>query len=173
MAKGLEAPILARVGLICRACSTIEYAVASVIWAMLELDPETGKIVTGGLDMQPRLNMAIALARHKSEPKELVASLETARKELQDGLLDRRNLAVHGIPLTDVAGLATLEVHRGRYARKPTPRGFDEIKALSDEIVAVMNALAAVTAPYVLSRAEKIAARRRTTASESGSVSGS
>ena len=51
-------------GSICFQWSALESLLAVVIWRLLKLDSDTGAIVTGGLDILPRINMAIALATH-------------------------------------------------------------------------------------------------------------
>jgi hypothetical protein len=88
---------LTQIGNICAQWSELEYLFATTIWVLLKLDMDTGKIVTGGLDMLPRANMAINLARHRQAPKEILDALLTARKAIQDGLDIRRNRAVHGV----------------------------------------------------------------------------
>lgn len=51
----------------------------------------------GGLDMLPRLNMAINLAREAKWNRNLVHRIEAMRKEIQNSLLDKRNMFVHGV----------------------------------------------------------------------------
>lgn len=106
------------VGNICVQWAAIEQHVAATIWSMLGLSSRQGKIVTGGLAMLARVNMAIALGREKREPKELIDALVRLRKNLQDGLDDARNLAVHGIGFVHSDGTyAGTELHRGRGGR--------------------------------------------------------
>ncbi|HYX46852.1 MAG TPA: hypothetical protein VE820_08540 [Sphingomicrobium sp.] len=86
--------------MVCIQWSNLEFQIAHAIWWMLNLDADSGKIVTGGLDMGPRVNMAINLARHIRVDRKVTQALETARAALQDGLDKRRNRAVHGVHLT-------------------------------------------------------------------------
>ena len=55
---------LVQIGNIAAQWSHLEYKLAQTIWILLGLEEGTGKIVTGGLDMLPRINMAINLSRH-------------------------------------------------------------------------------------------------------------
>lgn len=57
-------------------------------------------IIFGGLDMQPRVNMALILAREAKWPQPLLKRIEAVRHALQrDGekLAERRNQVVHGV----------------------------------------------------------------------------
>lgn len=56
----------------------------------------------GGLDMLPRVNMALKLARYAKWPQRMVKRIDNIRKELQgpqgcNGLSERRNQLVHGV----------------------------------------------------------------------------
>jgi hypothetical protein len=115
--------------------SNVEYQVAQTIWLILGLDVETGKIVTGGLDMLPRLNMAINLARHRKAPVELTSQLVKTRASIQDKLDVRRNRAVHGVN-SWFPGDATVhvEVHRGKGGRERKPLPEDDLRQLGQEI---------------------------------------
>lgn len=84
------------IGHVCLQMSLLELTLAHIIWAFLDLDHDTGAIVTGGLDILPRINMAINIAEHKKAPLPIKAGLRDIRKALQEGLLDQRNLIVHG-----------------------------------------------------------------------------
>ena len=46
------------VGALCSHWATFEFTLVSVIWAFLNLDSATGKIVTGGLDIEGLLHYA-------------------------------------------------------------------------------------------------------------------
>lgn len=87
---------MATIGGVCVQWALLELTLAHIIWAFLNMDEDTGAIVTGGLDMLPRVNMAINLAEHKRAPLPARKSLRSIRKAVQDTQLDRRNQAVHG-----------------------------------------------------------------------------
>jgi hypothetical protein len=54
---------LAHIGALCLQWSYLEYVIGAIIWKLLNLDIGVGTIVTGGLDLLPRINMAINLCR--------------------------------------------------------------------------------------------------------------
>ena len=123
------------IGRICMEWSTLEYNIAILIWVMLKLPTaEVGKIVTGGLDILPRLNMAIALSTELRMPIGLTKALITTRKNIQDGLDVRRNMAVHGIHFLEDDGSTTVEVHRGKNRKMVMPIAGDDYMRLSEEI---------------------------------------
>lgn len=141
---------LAYIGNICTQWAGLEYKVAHCIWYLLSLDAETGKIVTGGLDMQPRLNMAINLARHLGGPKPLLDQLIATRSAVQDKLDTRRNRAVHGVQFWyPDDGVMSVEVHRGKGGRDRQPVSDDELYDLGNEIHAVGKALFEIIDPLV------------------------
>lgn len=122
----LASPItrsLIQIGNIAAQWSHLEYKLAQTIWILLGLDEGTGKIVTGGLDMLPRVNMAINLSRHLKAPRSLIDLLVKVRKELQDKLQEERNRAIHGVHFHGSQGELLVEVHRGKgdRTRKPLP----------------------------------------------------
>jgi hypothetical protein len=124
--------------------SNLEYQIAHCIWWMLRLMPETGKIVTGGLDMLPRLNMAINLARHLNAPKPLLDQLIATRAAIQDGLDIRRNKAVHGVHFRVGDDEPLVEVHRGKGDRKAKPFPVSELASLGSELNKLSSALSSL-----------------------------
>jgi hypothetical protein len=139
---------LTLIGNVCVQWSALEYQVAACIWMLLELDIETGKIVTGGLDMLPRLNMAINLARHLKAEKALIDCLVKARAEIQGGLDTKRNRAVHGVhTAVTIAGDALVEVHRGKGGRDATAFPLEELAGLSRSLNALTKSLAKAAFP--------------------------
>ncbi|WP_423352633.1 hypothetical protein [Phenylobacterium sp. VNQ135] len=115
---------------------------AIIIWRLLNLpDADTGRIVTGGLDMLPRFNMAIALARHLKAPHEATAALVAARKAIQDGLDVQRNRAVHGIQYLEEDGKYTIETHRGKGAGVTTEASPEHFEQVASDIMRVRRTL--------------------------------
>lgn len=132
------------IGHICVQWSALEHHLAVTVWTMLGISKRQGKILTGGLGMQQRLNMALALARGQPTPTDLTAALKKIRKEIQDGLDDTRNRAVHGVGFSEGGAYAGTEVHRGRGAELRldiAPEDFEEaaarLMALSEEFLPV------------------------------------
>lgn len=157
---------LATVGYICATWSNFEAAIAQAIWIMLNLDDATGRIVTGGLDMRPRANMAVRLARHLKMPTEFTRALEDARASLDNGLMAKRNLAVHGIhhPRTQEDAMM-LDLHRGKH-KKPEPFTDTDLNAFAEELYQAYKA-------FVDALKVSVASRMRRTASSDASSSGS
>lgn len=168
---------LTQVGNICAQWSNLEYQFAHVIWVLLALDMDTGAIVTGGLDMLPRANMAINLARHLQAPRELITALEKARKQIQDGLDVRRNRAVHGVQFYHEGGDDLyVEVHRGKGGRGRKLLPDQELADLGREIHNVSFELAQATIGTLESlkvALATMAANMRTAASDAVSPNGS
>jgi transcriptional/translational regulatory protein YebC/TACO1 len=77
--------------------SLLEHILLHTIFAITDTEHKEGEIIFGGLDMQPRVNAAINLARHHKAPKDIIDRLKAIRKEIQDNLSERRNMAVHGV----------------------------------------------------------------------------
>ena len=141
----LQSARLTLVGNICTQWSHIEYQIATVIWWLLKLDRDTGMIVTGGLDMLPRMNMAINLCRHLKADAKLDSALLATRKAIQDGLDGERNRAVHGVWF-DLRGDGAhgVEVHRGKGGRQRHYVSGDELLGTGTALNTVSSALSVV-----------------------------
>ena len=88
--------------------------------------------------MLPRINMAIALGEEQRAPKPLTSGLRKLRKEIQDGLDETRNLAVHGIGFVDRDGnYAGTDIHRGKKARERNDFGPEEMESASQRLQAL------------------------------------
>ncbi|MFI4933857.1 MAG: hypothetical protein ACHP7N_04515 [Caulobacterales bacterium] len=163
------------IGSICVHWSAIEGYVALTIWEMLGVRAETGKILTGGLDMLPRLNMAILLARHLKAGKKIERALVALRKEIQDGLDQRRNVAVHGLNYV-IEGKVLVEMHRGRGDRTRREFPINELAQTEKDLGRVMTAYSAALLPWSswwVPKRDAIALKILTAASEARSKSGS
>ncbi len=162
-------------GSICFQWSALEHLLAAAIWRLLKLDQETGAIVTGGLDILPRINMAIALAHHLKAKRQVTTLLKDTRTVIQESLLKRRNLAVHGILVMDPeTGDGIMEMHRGGKRHHWMPVA--ELDALANEINALNKTLNAglQEAGFLdVLPAEVIAKYIRSTISEARKTSGS
>lgn len=119
----------------CLVWSGLEYVFAYTIWHLLGLSEDTGKIVTGGLDMLPRANMAINLSRQLKAPASLTKALMEARKTIQDGLDTRRNECVHGVHFGNATSeVVRIEVHRGKGDRSKKVLTNADIHGLLNEL---------------------------------------
>lgn len=134
-------------GNVCHQWSYLDLLLSKAVWHLLDLDKETGIIVTGGMDMLPRVNMGVALARHLKSDRRLLGALIDARKSIQgkgktDGLLYKRNRVVHGVySSNDNAVHPMIETHRGAGNRKRHPITPDEIKEVGSSIFATSGKL--------------------------------
>jgi hypothetical protein len=133
-----------QIGNVCHQWAHLEFLLAIVIWKLLHIDEDTGRIVTGGLDILPRINMGIALAEHLKAPPVLKRSLKDTRTALQDGLLERRNRAIHGIRFINPADPYSSELflmHRGKGAGVATTQTNKDLAQIGKDIVALHEPL--------------------------------
>lgn len=136
----LQQQILASIGHICVQWALLETLVANIIWAELVMDHETGAIVTGGLDIFPRVNMAIRLAHHKKVPRPAIHHLDNIRKALQSGLGDRRNQAIHGVHAeASDPGATALTMLRWPEPKRTQEVSIEDLYQTSQEIIALQN----------------------------------
>lgn len=89
---------MAAIGHVCIQWSLCENNILAVLCAIEGLNIDHAAIVFGGLDMKPRLNMAINLATHHKIDPRLKTRLRNLRTAMDKAnLADRRNRAVHGV----------------------------------------------------------------------------
>lgn len=132
----------AYVGNICHQWANIEYQLVLAIWAMLGIDQETGIILTGGVPIRARADMAVKLAKHLKAPEPALQTFKWIQKELESGIEDRRNLAVHGVRTANDSDSASefFEMHRGRSKGRNIQTN-DDLLTLSKEISALGSRL--------------------------------
>jgi hypothetical protein len=135
---------MAHIGSLCLQWSYLEYIIAAIIWKQLNFDMPVGKIVTGGLDMLPRLNMAINLCRELKTDSRIERGLVAARKALQSGLQDDRNMVVHGQHWLITGNAPSIEVQHGKGTRQPKIFTDQDIYKLVEDIAAVSNEIGRV-----------------------------
>ena len=109
-----EAAIMACIGHVCVQWAQLENNILAVLCACQNVPVEEAAILFGSLDMKPRLNMAINLARRHKWPTSLLIRLDRLRKAIDKAkLLDRRNMVVHGVHrATDTPQTVTLYTPR-------------------------------------------------------------
>jgi hypothetical protein len=99
--------IMAAIGHVCLQWSRLEMAVLGLLVAIELTEFEKGALLFGHLDLQPRVNMALNLARAKKLPPPVLGRITAVRQRLQKGgLADRRNQVVHGAH-RDMEGVET------------------------------------------------------------------
>ncbi len=144
-----------QIGSICHQWAHLEWILAIVIWRLLRVDDVTGRIITGGLDILPRTNMAIALAEYLKAPAVIRRALRDTRTTLQEGLNERRNQAIHGLRFTnpdDQINSELFVMYRGRNAGAPRPISNKDLKQLWQDVIATqLSLLEAATRSGLLS----------------------
>lgn len=149
--------ILSATGNVCHQWSYLEYLISKAIWHILGLERDTGIIVTGGMDILSRVNMAIALAKHTRANKKLIEVLEETRVKIQgkrktDGLMYRRNLIVHGVYSSrDNDPIILVETHRGAGDRKRNPISVAFVAQTGTDIFVASRSLIFVFEPLGIS----------------------
>mgnify|MGYP006897128245 CR=1 FL=1 len=68
--------IMACIGYICVQWALLEQILLQTIFVMQDLESTEGEICFGGLDIQPRVNLAINLAKHQKAPKKIINELK-------------------------------------------------------------------------------------------------
>ena len=90
--------IMAGIGGVCVQWALLEHLVLGMIATNENMTLDRVYLIFGSLDMKPRLDMAINLARASKTPEPLVKRIIAVRTALKDEkLADRRNQAVHGV----------------------------------------------------------------------------
>lgn len=92
------AAFMAAIGHVCIQWALLENNILAVLCACQAVEWDEAALLFGSLDMKPRLNMAVLLAKHHKWPTPLIKRLESLRSNIDKSkLVDRRNLIVHGV----------------------------------------------------------------------------
>lgn len=90
--------VMAGIGGVCVQWALLEHLVLGMIATNEGMPLDRAYLMFGSLDMKPRLDMAILLARDAKAPEPMVKRIIAVRTALKDEkLADRRNQAVHGV----------------------------------------------------------------------------
>ena len=86
-------------GIVCVQWALLEHLMLGLISSAESSSLNKVYISYGGLDMLPRIGMALKLARFYGWPGPMIARIEAIRKEVQGhgGLGERRNQLIHGV----------------------------------------------------------------------------
>jgi hypothetical protein len=133
----------AQIGHVCRQWASLEYILAATISSLLRLDKETSFIVTNGLDILPRASMAHRLAVHLKAPPPAIKTLREVRDALRNGLLERRNEAVHAHRQPNPNDFSTdyVTMYRGKGAGVRRTQDHEALTQLGLDIAYVSIAL--------------------------------
>lgn len=144
-----EVKIMAGIGHVCVQWARLEMGWLGLIYVIEGIPAEKGHIIFGGLDMLPRANMAINLARHAKLPQRLVKRMTEVRKALQDGVSDRRNQAVHGAHRDMQGDETTLTMVRWPGDKRHKRITMADLAALGVEIHALGNEVWSIMEDFV------------------------
>lgn len=86
-------------GLICTQYSYFDYLISNIIWNALGVEKEVGMIVTGGIDIRPKIEMSILLLDHFDNNSKIRDLLQQFKNNASkpNGFISKRNIIVHGI----------------------------------------------------------------------------
>lgn len=126
--------IMAGIGHVCVQWSRLEMLILGVISSIETMPTEKVEIIFGGLDIIPRVTMAINLARHAKMSQPIISRIEKVRSRLQGGVADKRNQVVHGAHRDWEGDEVTLTMVRWKGDRRSQRLSIKEIHALGVEI---------------------------------------
>ena len=111
-------------------------AILGIIMQIEPMEPEKAYIIFGGLDIQPRVNMAISLARQNKLPPPLISRIVAMRRKIQGsgGLGERRNQVVHGAHRNMQGNETTLTMVRWSGDKRHKTINAAEIAGLGQDI---------------------------------------
>ena len=135
-----------QIGNICSQFAHLELLLAQAVWAALDVDEETGLVITGSLNIEARVKMAIGLCEKRGKSPEVIAQLKHVQKALQsEKIIERRNKAIHGnrFPCPDDPAAEMVTIHRGKDAGKKIKRPDSELSQLGQEIAGLHKPLLA------------------------------
>lgn len=90
--------VMAGIGGVCVQWALLEHLILGMIATNEGMHLDRVYLIFGSLDMKPRLDMAINLARAAKTPVQMVKRIEAIRTALrEERLAERRNQAVHGV----------------------------------------------------------------------------
>ncbi len=135
-------------GLICMHWSYLEYLLAVSIWQFLKIRPDVGIVVTGGLSIQPRANMALNLAKKAEAPADFISTLESTKNSIEI-VSGERNLAVHGVyGLDPKDDRVFAEVHRGKFRGSEQDMPLGRIEQTVRDINEIIENLTTILEKY-------------------------
>lgn len=126
--------IMAMIGQVCLQWARLEMALIGLLCHVEPMETEKAYIIFGGLDILPRANMIINLARHNKVHPPILKKIVAIRTTLQKGLLDRRNLVVHGAHREMEGDETTLTMIRWKGDKRHTTLSVIDIGKLGNEI---------------------------------------
>ncbi|MEZ5710497.1 MAG: hypothetical protein R3E02_14040 [Blastomonas sp.] len=84
------------IGEVCIQWARLEMCLLALLCQIEPMELQKAYTVFGGLDIRPRINMALNLIIQNKLPLTYVKRMKAVRSKVQDELIDRRNQVVHG-----------------------------------------------------------------------------
>ena len=168
--------IMAGIGAVCVQWAVLEQMVLGVIATVEDQRLERVYLMFGGLDLRPRLNMAIALASDRNIPSPIISRLKSIRSALgkPENLADKRNQAVHGLHadagIPDSVRLTMARWGEPRRHEIITTRDLYDLQARLRELWIEAHDLQEAIFSWKLAAAEKERARLQVIIEENSSV---
>ncbi|WP_422139677.1 hypothetical protein [Endozoicomonas sp. ALC020] len=132
------------VGYICTQYSYFDYLISNVIWSQLSIEKDVGVMITGPMDIRPKIELAISLLDHYENSEKLRALLQRFKNNAssENGFISKRNKIIHGI-MSSSDGLLTvmIELHRKKSQRERHEISLEYIQQCHDEILAANDEL--------------------------------
>jgi len=131
-------------GHICTQYSYFDYLISNVIWSVLGIEKDVGMIVTGSMDIKPKIEMAISLLDHLKVEQEIRPTLQKFKNNSskENGFISKRNKIIHGIfSSRDNDPTIMVEAHRKKSHRERHEIGLEYIQQCHDEIVGANHEL--------------------------------
>jgi hypothetical protein len=125
-------------GLICTQYSYFDYLISNIIWDALGVEKEVGMIVTGSMDIRPKIEMAISLLDHINKNIEIRGLLQQFKNKASSssGFISKRNIIVHGIYSSREGDPKVMvEAHRKIAHRERREITIEFIKECHDSII--------------------------------------
>ena len=122
------------IGDVCLQWARLEMTMIALICQIEPMETEKAYIIFGGLDIVPRANMAINLARYNKLPTSLVKRITAIRKALQGGLDKRRNQVVHGAHRETQGAEVTLTMVRWQGEKRHQKLSSQDISLLAKDV---------------------------------------
>ena len=86
-------------GYICTQYAHFDYLISNIIWHVLDMEKGIGVIITGSMEIRPKIDMAIELLDYKEIFPEIRKKLQSIKNSASssNGFISKRNVIVHGI----------------------------------------------------------------------------
>ena len=136
--------LLTLIGCVCTQYSFLDYLVSNVVWSLLRVEKDAGMIITGAMDIRPKIAVAIQLSEHYDKHGDIRTELRNIERNASKdtGFIPKRNLIIHGIfSSRDGDPTVMVEAHRKKSARTRATLTIEFVQETHDEIVSTSKRL--------------------------------